>query len=221
MIPAISENFLSRTSSGSFPSWNLSYNNLLLLDDSYVWTAIKYYYQTLDEKLEISKICYELLSRKYKYSLYKSLVEYDLLYEEFSYEEKMLIKSFFVKNIKRDFPYVISVDQITAGYVGDYIVNELKKYVGLENIENLVYVDASYSSKRINVNNTFIKMQDDKLAPVSEIPLLADRVTKVGNTNQYFYLYFETQTTDTKKIKMETDLIKKALISILKKNIAR
>lgn len=115
-------------------------------------------------------------------------------------------------------PHVIS-DNITAGYINDSVINDLKKFGGLENIKNIVYVDASYSSKKINVNNTFIKLRHNVLAPVSEIPLLADRVSKVGNTNQYFYLYFETATTNSQEVKKEIELLSNALVHILKTNI--
>ncbi len=215
LIPAISKELLLNISSNDFPIWKLNYDNIVYIDDSYIWTAIKFIHYRFNEKNEWNKLCDELLSRKYKTSLFKSLAEYDLLFESFSYDEKLLIKQFFIENYRQDYPFV-GAEQITAGYLSQNIVEKFKKYSGIETITNIVYVDASYSAKKINVNNTFIKMNEDFVAAISEIPLLSNRISKEDNTNQYFYLYFETESTEQSKKNKESEALKEALIDFIK-----
>ena len=198
-----------------FPVWNLNYQDILYIDDAYIWTSVKnlIYKNILDG--EPKKLCEELLNRKYKNSLYKSLAEYDLLFEEFTYEEKIKIKQYILSNYNKDLPYVAS-NQITACYLSDEVLDEVKNHKGLKNVTKIVYVDASYSTKKIDVNNTFIRFNYDKVATLSEIPLLADRISLVGSTNQYFYLYFETNSEDIKEISEEREILKNSIVNILK-----
>ena len=193
----------------------MNYQDILYIDDAYIWTSVKYliYKNILDG--EPKKLCEELLNRKYKNSLYKSLAEYDLLFEEFTYEEKIKIKQYILSNYNKDLPYVAS-NQITACYLSDEVLDEVKNHKGLKNVTKIVYVDASYSTKKIDVNNTFIRFNYDKVATLSEIPLLADRISLVGSTNQYFYLYFETNSEDIKEISEEREILKNSIVNILK-----
>ena len=96
------------------------------------------------------------------------------------------------------------------------VLDEVKNHKGLKNVTKIVYVDASYSTKKIDVNNTFIRFNYDKVATLSEIPLLADRISLVGSTNQYFYLYFETNSEDIKEISEEREILKNSIVNILK-----
>lgn len=221
LIPVLSKEVLGNVQINQFPSWKLNYENIIYIDDSYVWTAIKFFYHSSTIcNGEIYKLGKELLNRKYKTSLYKSLAEYDLLFEAFSDKEKLLIKQFLMNNCNQNFPFV-GAEQITAGYLNDKILQQINKTEGLETIESIIYVDASYSTKRIDVNNTFIRFNNDMIAAISEIPLLSDQNSKVGNSNHYFYLYFETRTSEQDKIRHESERLKRVLIELLKNEIKK
>ena len=221
LIPILSKEILANAQKEQFPSWKLNYENIVLIDDSYVWTVFKFcHHSNMIDNDEVKKLCDELLNRKFKISIYKSLAEYDLLFEAFSETEKLLVKQFFLNRCRQDFPFV-GGEQITAGYLNNDILQQINKHQGLENIKNIIYVDASYSTKKVDVNNTFIKFNNDTMAAISEIPLLSDPITKVGNSNYYFYLYFETLTLDQEDIQKETENLKSVLIEFLKDEIIK
>lgn len=217
LIPAISKSVIQNRND-KYPPWDLNYKDLMYIDDSYIWTTVKYLLYKGEIDGELLSLYNELLSRKYKNSLFKSLAEYDLLFEEFSYKEKMIIKQYITSNYNEKLPYVAS-NQITACYLSDSILKEIQEYKGLEKIINIVYVDASYSSKKINVNNTFIRFNYDEVAPVSEIPLLLNKVSLSTRTNQYFYLYFETESTEKKSIEKEREILKNNIVKIFKNQV--
>lgn len=221
LIPTLSKEILANTQNEQFPSWNLNYQNIIFIDDSYVWTVIKFFHHSKPfDNVEITKLSDELLNRKFKISLYKSLAEYDLLFEAFSDKEKLLAKQFFIDRCRQDLPFV-GAEQITAGYLNNDILQQINQCRDLENITNIIYVDASYSTKKIDVNNTFIRFNNDTVAAISEIPLLSNQVSKVGNTNHYFYLYFETTTSEREKIRDESEKLKSVLIEFLKNEITK
>lgn len=221
LIPALSKEILANTPNNQFPSWKLNYENIVFIDDFYVWTVIKFFHHSKPyDNVEITKLSGELLNRKFKISLYKSLAEYDLLFEAFSDKEKLLAKQFFINGCRQDLPFV-GAEQITAGYLNNDILQQIKQNQDLENITSIIYVDASYSAKRIDANNTFIRFNNDTVAAISEIPLLSDQISKVGNTNYYFYLYFETITSERERIRHESEKLKNVLIELLKNEITK
>lgn len=189
LIPTLSREVLRGAGSGDFPLWRLTYKNILHLDDSYIWTAIKYYCQRAEKDSEWRVLCQELLTRKYKISLYKSLAEYDLMFESFPTYVRMDIKQYLFDHCDRELPCVNAAEGVSAGYLQLEIMKELWSLGMPESVTSLIYVDASYKAKRIDTDKTFIVMKQDEVVSVSEIPLLSERVVKSGNTSYYFYLY--------------------------------
>lgn len=192
--------------------WSLDYADIQYLDDAYLWAVIKqYYYKGLADSAEWRQLCVELLSRKYKVSLYKSLAEYDLMFESFTEAQRDDMRMHLCDHIRRDMPLVMEEGDILAGYLDENVMNELKKHKGLDNIGEIVCVCASYKANKLNVDETFIEMNEGSVAPISEIPLLADRVTQSKNASYYFYLYYDTFTKGIKERKTESLNLKDAI----------
>lgn len=210
------EDRLERECSELLSMWTLDYADIQYLDDAYLWTVIKrYYYNQLAVSAEWRQLCGELLSRKYKVSLYKSLAEYDLLFESFTEAQRDDMRIHLCDHMRQDMPLVMEEGDILAGYLDEKIMNELKKNKGLDNIGGIVCVCASYKANKLNIDETFIEMNEGSVVPISEIPLLSDRVTQSKNAAHYFYLYYDTSTKDIKERKKESLALKEAMKTYL------
>lgn len=213
LIPIISREVLKETTPGSFPIWNLNFNDIEHIDDSYVWTAIKYYYVTKkDVDQEWLRLCADLLNRKYRLSLYKSLAEFDLLFESIPVSKRIMIKRYLLKKRHPNLPRLDN-GGAEAGYLSEEFLNTIKNRADgrLNNISDIVYVDAGYKEKRLKVGETFIVTNDTTVASLDEIPLLADRVAASADTSYYFYIYYKTESTDDKIKKEEGTLLRNTL----------
>lgn len=196
--------------------WSLDYADIQYLDDDYLLTVIKnYYYKCLDGDTEWHQLCKELLSRKYKVSLYKSLAEYELLFESFTDAQRCDMRAHFCSHIRDDMPRVMEEGDILAGYLDEDIMKELKKDNDLGNIGTIVCVCAHYKENKLNMDETFIEMSEGNVAHISELPLLADRVIQSKNSAHYFYLYYDTATKDAEERKREALSLKEAIKTYL------
>lgn len=129
--------------------WTLDYTNIHYLDDNYFWAIIKvFYYKNLEEGGEWERLCRELLSRKYKISLYKSLAEYDLLFESFTDMQKQEIQGYICRHIRNDFPSLLDEGEYLAGYPDSSMLTGLRSFGASDNITNIVYVSTSYKAKK-------------------------------------------------------------------------
>ena len=190
LIPAIANNiFSAKRPNESFPALVLTYENVVSLDDAYIWTVVRHLKNNAPE--ELKKLCNELLCRKYKISLWKSLAEYDLIFEAFSENEKLEIKNFLAGNVEITLPYVYDKG-FSAGFINKILLTILKnQYNCFSKVKNMVFVEASYKQKNTDPHNTFVIMNNE-VAPMDKIPLLVDRI-KISqrNTSHYFYVYYD------------------------------
>lgn len=213
LIPIISSHIVPSEKAEVFPQWRMNYTNIQQLDDAYVWTAIKFNHWDG----ELNRLCTELLSRTYKQSLYKSLAEYDLLFEPFTLEQRLAIKSYLADHSRVDLPHLLDDGIISAGYLDDEVLNQLKEY-GASDILSLVFVDASYRSKKHNPHDTLIVMGRE-IVSIDQIPLLADKISEPESTAQYVYFYFEADEESKKSDKESADILKEALKKLFQKEI--
>lgn len=172
-------------------------------------------------------LCRELLGRQYKRSVYKSLAEYDLIFENFFDEEKQKIKRYFQVNLNSTLPRVKEDEENTAGYLKKQQLNEMKQCAGRNNlkaikqIKNLVFVAAAYKSKAIDPHKTLILI-GNRIVAMEEIPILKDRCSlNQRKTSHYFYLYFETEgnTADDAELADEMKQLLKIFFEALKKEV--
>lgn len=203
-------NFLTRT---------INYNNITYIDDSYIWSAIRYFNDNMQET-KLKELCKEILCRKYKRSLYKSLAEYDLLFEEFSDEQKLDIMNFFSKNSGSEMNVLNDVRENTAGFVNERWLELLKKeHKEIKNIFNVVFVCSGYKQKGKDAHNTFIFINNE-VVPVEKLSLLHDQTAiSQRSTSHYFYLYYDTTTEDVDLLKEEANNFKIAIKKFFKDNI--
>ena len=194
LVPAISNSILENDqicNSSSFPSWKLHYDNIRSLDDAYIWTVIRSTREKVDA--DSKKLCDEVLSRKYKISMWKSLAEFDLIFEEFNEDEKINIKNNLSKAICSKKPHVKDDNIIVAGFLDEEVVNKIKQFnTVLNDLKNIVFIPAGYNHKYTDIYNTFILMNNEVI-PLDRISLLSEKVTvSQRNMSQYFYLYYDT-----------------------------
>ena len=213
LIPVIASQIMANSNPGYFPQWRINYANIEFLDDAYIWTAIKY--TQCDD--EMSLLCDELLSRTYKKSLYKSLAEYDLLFEPFTIEQRLEIKSYLADHCQPDRPCLLVDGIITAGYLDEYLLQQLKKY-GVNGITSLVFVDASYRSKKNNPHDTLIVMGEE-IVSIDRIPLLSRNLAAPESTAHYVYFYFEVDSANVKLDKKFVDTLKDALKKLFQNEV--
>lgn len=215
LIPCLAKSTFNEKGSEALP-WELKYSNILNLDDYYVWTAIKMYAQR-DIPEEDQRLCRELFSREYKKSAYKSLAEFDLIFENFTEQDKMDIKSHLQDNLNVLLPYLESDNEKTAGYLSTDFLKEMKIFarnnnlIRITDIKKLVFVAAAYESKPINPHNILILMGNRVIA-MEEIPLLKRRYPLMSqNTSHYFYLYYEIENNSLQDDVAITEEIKQLL----------
>lgn len=214
LIPVIASQIESNINPDLFPQWHLNYANIMLLDDAYIWTAVKCI-QWKDT--ELYHLCDELMSRSYKYSLYKSLAEYDLLFEPFTVDQRVAIKTYLGEHRREDRPSLLVEGIVSAGYLNDEFLDQLKEF-GADDIISLVFVDASYRSKKNNPHDTLIVMGDE-IVSIDRIPLLARNFAEPEKTEQYVYFYFESDGTNHKSTKELSDTLKSALKRLFQERV--
>lgn len=221
LIPILTNNVVKpMIKEEQFPAWGLNYKNIELLDDAYVWTAIKSIYKDKSDELPqvLLHLCEDLFSRKYMRSLYKSLAEFDLLFERITSDERMDMKSYLNNNLSDTSPGYAFKEAQRIGYLKESIVESIKDNANhrLDHITEIVYVDADYKYKILNTDETFIDLKGS-IATLGEIPLLSNKSRIDSDITYYFYLYYRTDTKDTTA--EETLLLKEVIRDFLIKEV--
>ena len=215
----------------SFPSWKLSYENLDKLDDYYIWTAFKFVHSEgtpTKLKKEYGELIEQLFSRSYNKSLYKSLAEFELVFDSFTAEQKASALKKLKAQTDSKKPFL--GDKKNKNYIAGYLksdaivgINEKIKEIAdatgkltqIINLSQVVYVVTEFKQKMLNPNNVYLDMIDEIL-PISQIPLLSNNhIESKGKKEKYFYLYYkddsaEMSAENNRSIK---EAIKKYLLS--------
>lgn len=220
LIPVLTQELLPTQSQENFPTWGMNFDNIKVLDDTYIWTAIRYIRETGQWKnkkrcQEIKALINEFLTRKYKRSLYKSLAEFDLYFEKYDEAKKIQLQKYIIdKCIDVKMPLLKTKkmgneDITTVGYfcqraigkINEKIKQTIQKVLSSSEttsdliypeITVLVYVSADYKRKELKTLKTFIDMTNDIIS-ISQIPLLETQTkrTDTKNFSNYFYLYYD------------------------------
>lgn len=177
-----------------FPSWQLSYANIGKLDDNYLLTAMKYIAEYCNDKYKIDsrerKLLKELSNRKYKKSLYKSLAEYDMLFSDFTLEQRQTIRRSLVGiSDRRDGPEEL----VNNGFLSEETIQNISNVSGiqLDFIEDIVWVDANYRSKRINFEDTYCVFPEQTVT--MRMLDLMNAPFQNKETSHYFYIYYDVK----------------------------
>ena len=242
LVPILSQELLPNKTKKEFPGWSLEFNNIKHLDDAYIWTAIKTQccdrsWNSNEKEKEIQTLANEFFTRKYKKSLYKSLAEYDLFFEQYDQNTLRKLQNYINNNLlstrENEKPYLETNSHgkkmLEAGYFDETqikIINEklneaIEESAGNDFLESsdyqgfklteVVYVSVEYKRKQLETLHTYIDMNGDTV-PISQIQLLESQTGKstVENANNYFYLYYQTNR-DGQKLKGEDGVVKKAM----------
>ena len=191
------------------------YNDIALIDDAYVWTIIKdYYIRNKDKTNEIVSLCCELLERKYKRSMYKSLAEFDRFFDRFNSENKKIICMELFKTIDSSLPFSkFDSGEYSGGYITK-VLKELKRLdqINLTKIKNLVIVKAGYKINHLEDSKTFLIFKNETIT-TSQIPMLKNnRDISEQQMSYYFYLYYSTENTNEEELDKEYEYLKDAFL---------
>lgn len=96
---------------------------------------------------------------------------------------------------------------VTAGFLCDEVIAELKKQEGMDQVSCIVYVDANYKRSHLNTHETFVVISG-KAVSLDKILLLSEKRRLVDNTEApYFYLYYSSNTETAEERKRKTRLL--------------
>ena len=206
LIPILAKELFPDEDKRVFPNKRLNFDNIKLLDDAYIWTAIQYIRDSevlkgASRNKELRDLIEELFTRKYKKSLYKSLAEYDLYFEKYDKETKIklqeYINSHLLSSSPTGKPYIelSPKKKFSVGYFRpasiEHINDKLKHLIeqAFSNnyempdevkelkLSDLVYVAVDYKRKHFDTTKAFIDMKDD-IVSISQIPLLESQTSK-------------------------------------------
>lgn len=191
LVPALSASLAPSKTTKKFPCWALKYDDLIYLDDAYMWALFRFIRGKA--RGEEKKLLEELFTRSYKKSIWKSLAEYDIIFQKFNDKQKMNISNALSDIIREDMPNVKDKDGLfSAGFLKQKFIDSLKQNPEFSGLNCLVYAKAGYSMKKTDVFNTFLLMGKEAVS-MDRIQLLKnkDKITQ-RNTAHYFYLYYDS-----------------------------
>ncbi len=234
LIPVLSEKlsqFVCNKERKDFPNWILGYKNIRFLDDSYVWTAFKYLREIGNLKKENKILCDQLFLRKYYFSLYKSLAEFDSCFETFSNKAIRTLFQELTKKISSKLPAVSQIvdgqQKLIAGYLKKIEIDEINKLIlntladnqKKIQVEKLIFVPAAYKLKTLDTTKVYIDMGHADIVPVNLISLLNNSERKVEkNERKYFYIYYGLSN-DSIVDKNTNEIVRKCITEHFKKLI--
>ena len=186
--------------------WEISYNDLKNLDDNYLWMLIKMIYNNSENSFsdEEKKLISEIMSRTYKHSLYKSLAEFDLFFENTTKEQMEDIVNSLATHTDTEKPYLSNLEKIDQGstlnrYIAGYLDNDILEKINSRlneysqpELNNILYVYANYKSKKLNVEKVYINVNGN-IVTMDDIDIL-NKQSQIDLNNKkqyYFYLYYE------------------------------
>lgn len=227
LIPVIAKKisqYCGDASRKSFPSWKLCYDNLKELDDYYIWTAVKYInsrQKEFDFKKPYTDLSEQLFSRVYNKSLYKSLAEFELVFDSFTLDQKLDALKKLRSKTDTAKPVLGEKRSYVAGYLNNKAIEEINaiiqllatKYgVRMRDLKELLYVVTEFKQKRLDPNRVYLDMVDEIL-PISQIHLLSsNNIETQKMKGQYFYLYYKSDNEKcSESTSKEVEIIKEAV----------
>ncbi len=206
LIPVIAKQISAccgDTKRRGFPSWKLCYDNLNYLDDYYIWTAVKYinsYSKEFKFKKPYTDLAEQLFSRVYNKSLYKSLAEFELVFDSFTIEQRLNALKKLRSRTDTLKPFLGEKKMYTAGYVTSKTLNEInlcirdeakKSGTEVRFLKELLYVVTEFKQKKLDPNSVCLDMVD-QILPISQINLLSSNYNVTQSIqDKYFYLYYK------------------------------
>lgn len=219
LIPVITKAILPTEEVSNFPSWPLNYNNINRLDDAYIYTAIRSVYQygkMLD--CDTKKLIEEFLNRKYKKSLYKSLAEYDMVFAEFSLDDKRLIRGKLDRMTRKENSIENESLQLLGGFFDENHLAQLKNVADeagydIKALKDLLWVDASYKHKKLDSRQTYVIFPQE-ITILGNLDLFNTQLEALDKgTQHYFYIYYSTE--DSKDINDINDISESLRYSLI------
>jgi HD superfamily phosphohydrolase len=211
LIPAIAQGTCAIESRLKCPIVDHATNkiNEIDVDDAFVWAEIKKRYRSKPQEETMDRLVYELMNRKYKKTLFKSLPEYDVLFEKLTLEQKRKMNEKFRSDVGSKCESSLRVTSskylsdagnvleepecnYLAGFVSEELIREiLKDNAGI--VSNLVWLSAQYKEKRLSLKSTYL-IYKDVTTTLSRIDLLNSSIAMPSSdTSHYFYLYFDVK----------------------------
>ena len=158
--------------------------------------------------------------------MYKSLAEFELVYDSFTAEQKLEALKKLQEQTDSMKPFL--GDKRKKNYLAGYLksdavegINEkIKEMVDATGedaqeikLSQVIYVVTEFKQKMLNPNNVYLDMIDEIL-PISQIPLLSkNHIANKGAKEKYFYLYYKDENIEmsSEKTRFIKEAIKKYL----------
>jgi HD superfamily phosphohydrolase len=191
----------------SFMMNNLNSNRAFRLDDNYMFVSIKSAYEIALRSSNTSdtdflELCEEFLSRKYHKSLYKTLAEFELIFDKFlSRQSASLISQ--LKNLSEP-PKILSdipeqeetnYGRISAEKFDDILVKKKDKEetpIKLSDFaQDIIWIDPQASLKGLKPHNILIAFNGTKtISTMDRLQVLGNEKSSILTKN-YFYIYYK------------------------------
>lgn len=225
LLPILAKELLAiaENETSIFP-WHLNYKDLICLDDAYIWTVIKFFYHNSPKQMDsdVQALSREILTRRYKISVWKSLAEFQLLFESLPEEDTKKIRQYFRDGIDKNRICILDRDgDVTAGYLKEELVTQISEASELECIENIVCVIAKYKSKPMDPRENYVMIEKNPV-PLDRFAIFSQKEDAEGSDyKDYFYLYYDFNSNKSSASEALTVETATARIRIALKRLAR
>lgn len=155
-------------------------SNYYLVDDGDITSYIKRNY-----KNEKSEMVNEWLSRKYKYTVWKTFAEYNILFEGLSKEQLIEVKS---KIFGNSYKEGSTKDSKSSSILAKYKKNDCE----------FVWIENKPKTSQINAKRTYIRFDKDIIRRLSDLTEYINYENKISD-GRFFYLYSSKKLSKSEK----------------------
>lgn len=189
-----------------------------LLDEGYIHNLIRHARQDITDIPEYQKLFHELSSRKYRKSVYKSLAEFDIIFERYNLSQKTRIRKHLEEISLQPTKAVppTSVQSLKYGYINPESFGQMKYgEINLSDIlEDMIWIESKPSIKRPDPSQIMVAFKkEDMIVSIDRVSIL-NAGSYAVEQNHYFYLYFREKPGYAAKEDIRT-VIKKAFLNYL------
>ncbi|MCL2527621.1 MAG: HD domain-containing protein [Defluviitaleaceae bacterium] len=176
------------------------------LDEPFMLTKIHNGMRIYEGCENYKKLYDELISRNYRHSLYKTLVEFDYFFKDFNEniradilrrlkehstflaidEEKNCLVEMDDKEITLDFRHRMKYGLIKNQHLNDMKHNGIKLS---DIIEDILWIESNPSQKTPSPSGVYIEFAKDMITTMDRLPMMQIADIK-RNAHNYFYIYY-------------------------------
>jgi HD superfamily phosphohydrolase len=198
-------NDIFRVGLSSFMLETLDSKKAFLLDDNYMLTQIRSAYEKKDDvdtivPKQFAKLCDEFYSRKYHKSLYKTLAEFELIFDKYNEKQKPTDD----RRIKKLKGYLDKISEYSLAkktlqyggipaeqFDGAEIEHNGKKIKLSEFVEDIIWVDPQALIKGLKPHNILISFNGTETISTMDRLQILNNEKNSNLAESYFYIYYK------------------------------